>query len=117
RGREGGLGRRRAGVAVRGGLAPGGCGAGARRRAAWNSVVGVVAAGRVAVTSLPVRLAAVGGGAMPRTGGRTVACPPPVNPLLLVVVPVTAAAVTVGLVRSPVSSGVPTALPRPVATG
>src|SRR5690606_36205250 len=108
---------RRAGVAVRGRRRPGRCGAGARRRPAWNSVVGVVTAGRVAVTRLPVRLAAVGGGAVPRTGGRTVACPPPVSPLLLVVVPVTAAAVTVGLVRSPVSSGVLTALPRPVATG
>lgn len=109
--------RRRAGVAVRGRLRPRRCGAGVRRRPAWNSVVGVVTAGRMAVTRLPVRLAAVGGGAVPRTGGRTVACPPPVSPLLLVVVPVTAAAVTVGLVRSPVSSGVLTALPRPVATG
>lgn len=109
--------RRRAGVAVRGRLRLRRCGEGVRRRPAWNSVVGVVTAGRVAVTRLPVRLAAVGGGAVPRTGGRTVACPPPVSPLLLVVVPVTAAAVTVGLVRSPVSSGVLTALPRPVATG
>lgn len=109
--------RRRAGVAVRGRLRPRRCGAGVRRRLAWNSVVGVVTAGRVAVTRLPVRLAAVGGGAVHRTGGRTVACPPPVSPLLLVVVPVTAAAVTVVLVRSPVSGGVLTALPRPVATG
>ena len=108
---------RRAGVAVRGRLRLRRCGAGARRRPAWNSVVGVVTAGRVAVTRLPVRLAAVGGGAVPRTGGRTVACPPPVSPLLLVVVPVTAAAVTVGLVRSPVSGGVLTVPPRPVATG
>src|SRR5690606_2575046 len=109
---------RLAGDAVRGRLRLRRCGAGVRRRPAWISVTaGVVTAGRVAVTRLPVRLAAVGGGAVPRTGGRTVACPPPVSPLLLVVVPVTAAAVTVGLVRSPVSSGVLTALPRPVATG
>lgn len=109
--------RRRAGGAVRGRLRLRRCGEGARRRPAWNSVVGVVTAGRVAVTRLPVRLAAVGGGAVPRTGGRTVACPPPVSPLLLVVVPVTAAAVTVGLVLSPVSGGVLTALPGLVVTG
>lgn len=113
--------RRRAGAAVRGRLRPRRCGAGVRRRPAWNSVTaGVVTAGRVAVTRLPVRLAAVGGGAVPRTGGRTVACPPPVSPLLLVVVPVTAAAVTVVLVSgvlSPVSGGVLTALPGLVVTG
>lgn len=102
--------RRRAGAAVRGRLRPRRCGAGARRRPAWNSVVGVVTAGRVAVTRLPVRLAAVGGGAVPRTEGRTADYPRPVRAPPPAVTPVTVA-------RAVPVSGVLTVPPRPVATG
>lgn len=102
---------RRAGGAVRGRLRLRRCGAGVRRRPAWNSVTaGVVTAGRVAVTRLPVRLAAVGGGAVPRTEGRTADYPRPVRAPPPAVTPVTVA-------RAVPVSGVLTALPGLVVTG
>lgn len=109
--------RRRAGAAVRGRLRLRRCGAGARRRPAWSSG-GVTAgqAGRGAVRRLPVRLVAAAGVGW-RMGGYTAGLPVAGSPFPLAVVPVTVVAVTVGLVRSPVSDGVLTALPRPVATG